>query len=85
MLCRPLTSAVMIGTLDQSLIRMNISEFVKDALLGLFILLGVASDALILNRLRDLWARGSGDLQVTGEKQDSHESAKGSGAHAEKS
>jgi rhamnose transport system permease protein len=73
--------AVVIGTLDQSLIRMNISEFVKDALLGLFILLAVASDALILNRLRDLWARGSGDLQVAGEKQDSI----GSSAHVEKS
>jgi rhamnose transport system permease protein len=49
--------AVLIGTLEQSLIRMRINEFWKDALLGLFILLAVASDALILNRLRDLWAR----------------------------
>jgi len=55
--------AVMIGTLEQSLIRLpNISEFWKDALLGLFILLAVASDAVILNRLRNLWARG--DLKL---------------------
>lgn len=51
--------AVIIGTLEQSLIRMpNISEFWKDALQGLFILLAVTSDAVILNRLRNLWARG---------------------------
>jgi hypothetical protein len=30
---------------------------VRDALLGLLILLAVASDALILNRLRAVWAR----------------------------
>lgn len=49
--------AIMIGTLEQSLLRMQINEFVKDALLGLFILLAVAADAVILNRLRILWAR----------------------------
>jgi rhamnose transport system permease protein len=47
----------LIGTLEQSLIRMRISEFWKDAFLGLLILLAVASDAVILNRLRDWWAR----------------------------
>ena len=47
----------MIDTLGQSLIRwLQISEFWRDALLGLLILLAVASDALILNRLRRLWA-----------------------------
>lgn len=51
-----LLGAVLIGTLEQSLIRLEISEFWKDALLGLFILLAVASDAIILNRLRRLWA-----------------------------
>jgi rhamnose transport system permease protein len=51
--------AVLIGTLEQSLIRMqDISEFWKDALQGLFILLAVATDAVILNRLRTFWARG---------------------------
>lgn len=49
--------AVLIGTLEQSLIRMRINEFWKDALLGLLILVAVASDTIILNRLRDVWAR----------------------------
>ncbi len=54
--------AIMIGTLEQSLFRLNISEFWRDAILGLLILLAVASDAVILNRLRALWART--DLQL---------------------
>ena len=49
--------AIMIGTLDQSLLRLQISEFWRDAILGLLILLAVASDAIILGRLRRLWAR----------------------------
>jgi rhamnose transport system permease protein len=49
--------AVMIGTLEQSLLRLDISEFWRDAILGLLILLAVASDAVILDRLRALWAR----------------------------
>ncbi|MGH2592569.1 MAG: ABC transporter permease [Anaerolineae bacterium] len=53
-----LLGAVMIDTLEQSLIRwLQISEFWRDALLGLLILLAVVSDAVILNRLRTLWAR----------------------------
>ena len=49
--------AVMIGTLEQSLFRLQISEFWRDGILGLLILLAVASDAVLLNRLRALWAR----------------------------
>jgi rhamnose transport system permease protein len=49
--------AVMIGTIEQSLFRLQISEFWRDALLGLLILLAVASDAVILKRLRALMAR----------------------------
>jgi rhamnose transport system permease protein len=49
--------AVMIGTLEQSLFRLQINEFWRDAILGLLILLAVASDAVLLNRLRALWAR----------------------------
>ena len=49
--------AVMIGTLEQSLFRLQISEFWRDAILGLLILLAVASDAVLLKRLRMLWAR----------------------------
>jgi rhamnose transport system permease protein len=48
---------VMIGTLDQSLLRLQISEFWRDAILGLLILLAVASDAIILRRLRMIWGR----------------------------
>jgi rhamnose transport system permease protein len=53
---------VMIGTLEQSLLRMQINEFWRDAVMGLLILLAVASDAVILHRLRALWARA--DLGV---------------------
>ncbi len=57
-----LLGAIMIGTLEQSLFRLQISEFWRDALLGLLILLAVASDAVILKRLRALWARA--DLKL---------------------
>ncbi|MBI3360480.1 MAG: ABC transporter permease [Chloroflexi bacterium] len=53
-----LLGALMINTLEQSLIRwLQISEFWRDALLGLLILVAVATDAVIINRLRNLWAR----------------------------
>lgn len=57
-----LLGAIMIGTLEQSLFRLQISEFWRDALLGMLILLAVASDAVILNRLRALWTRA--DLKL---------------------
>jgi rhamnose transport system permease protein len=51
--------AVLIDLLQQSLIRLpGISEFVRDAVLGVLILLAVASDKVILGRLRALAARG---------------------------
>lgn len=57
--------AIMIGTLEQSLLRMPISEFVRDALLGLFILLAVAADAVLLARMRLAWARAvQGNLKA---------------------
>lgn len=50
--------AVLIDLLQQSLIRWpDVSEFVQDALLGLLILLAVASDKVILVRLRTFWVR----------------------------
>lgn len=53
-----LLGAVLIGTLEQSLLRMpNLSEFWRDAVLGILILFSVAADAVLLNRLRNLWAR----------------------------
>ncbi|NLX09611.1 MAG: ABC transporter permease [Chloroflexi bacterium] len=54
-----LLGAVLMGILEQSLIRMQINEFWKDAIFGLFILVAVASDALVMNRVRDMWARAA--------------------------
>lgn len=48
----------MIEILQQSLLRWaGVSEFVKDAILGLLILIAVTADAIILGRLRELWVR----------------------------
>jgi rhamnose transport system permease protein len=64
-----LLGTVLIATLEQSLLRwVVISEFWRDALLGLLILLAVASDALILERLRTLWARSEIQARADGEK-----------------
>jgi rhamnose transport system permease protein len=53
-----LLGAALIDTLQQSLLRwLEVSEFIRDALLGLLILLAVASDAILLERLRTVWAR----------------------------
>ena len=53
-----LLGAVVIDTLQQSLLRwLEVSEFIRDALLGLLILLAVASDAVLLERMRVAWAR----------------------------
>ena len=61
-----LLGAILIDLLENSLIRwLEISEFWRDALLGMLILLAVAADAVIMNRLRDLWARS--ELQVESE------------------
>jgi rhamnose transport system permease protein len=56
--------ATLIDLLEQSLIRwLRVSEFWRDALLGLLILLAVASDAVILNRLRRIWAQDGVSVQ----------------------
>jgi rhamnose transport system permease protein len=52
-----LLGAILIDLLENSLIRwLEISEFWRDALLGMLILLAVAADTVIMSRLRDLWA-----------------------------
>ncbi len=57
--------AILIDVIDNSLIRwLAISEFWRDALLGLLILLAVATDTVIMNRLRKLWSRH--ELQISG-------------------
>lgn len=64
-----LLGAILIDLLENSLIRwLEISEFWRDALLGMLILLAVAADAVIMNRLRNLWARS--ELQVESEVTD---------------
>jgi rhamnose transport system permease protein len=53
-----LLGAVMINLLQQSLLRwLVISNFWVSALLGLLILVSVTIDAVIINRMRDMWAR----------------------------
>ena len=53
-----LLGTILIATLEQSLLRWrDVSEFWRDALLGLLILLAVAADALIIKRLRTWWAK----------------------------
>lgn len=55
-----LLGAFLIDLLGQGLLRwLGISEFWRDALLGLLILLAVASDAVILGWLRRLWQAGA--------------------------
>ncbi len=55
-----LLGAILIDLIENSLIRwLEISEFWRDALLGLLILLAVAADKVIMNRLRNIWARRS--------------------------
>lgn len=57
--------AILIDVIDNSLIRwLAISEFWRDALLGLLILLAVATDTVIMNRLRKAWSRH--ELQISG-------------------
>lgn len=52
-----LLGAILIDLLENSLIRwLEISEFWRDALLGMLILLAVAADTVIMGRLRDVWA-----------------------------
>ena len=63
-----LLGTIMINTLEQSLVRwLAISEFWRDAVLGLLILLAVATDAVIINRLRRLWARAELQPRTEGE------------------
>jgi rhamnose transport system permease protein len=60
-----LLGAILIDLLENSLIRwLEISEFWRDALLGLLILLAVAADAVIMRRLRSIWARSELEIEA---------------------
>ena len=49
---------LLIEILQQSLLRwIGVSEFAKDAIVGLLIFIAVAADAIILGRLREMWVR----------------------------
>ena len=51
-----LLGVVLIEVLQQSLLRWSgLSEFVKDAILGLLILIAITVDAVLLGRLREAW------------------------------
>ena len=51
-----LLGVVLIEVLQQSLLRWaNVSDFVKDAILGLLILIAITVDAVLLGRLREAW------------------------------
>jgi rhamnose transport system permease protein len=54
--------AALINLLQQSLLRWPVvSAFLQDAILGVLILLAVASDKVILERLRTRWVRARRD------------------------
>ena len=58
-----LLGAFMINLLQQSLLRWQmITDFWVNALLGMLILLAVTIDLVVVNRLRDIWARSG--LQI---------------------
>jgi rhamnose transport system permease protein len=49
---------LLIEILQQSLLRwQGVSEFIKDAILGLLILMAVTADAIILAKVREMWVR----------------------------
>ncbi|MFN8592175.1 MAG: ABC transporter permease [Thermomicrobiales bacterium] len=53
-----LLGVFLIEVLQQSLLRWaGVSEFAKDAILGLLILIAVTADTIILGRLREMWVR----------------------------
>jgi rhamnose transport system permease protein len=64
-----LLGAMMINLLQQSLLRwLVISNFWVGALLGLLILVSVTIDAVIINRLRAIWARRGLDMDEVDEQ-----------------
>ncbi|MFN8622134.1 MAG: ABC transporter permease [Chloroflexota bacterium] len=53
-----LLGAILIETLEQSLLRwLGMSDFVRDAILGILIVIAVAADGVVRGRLNERWAR----------------------------
>ncbi len=73
-----LLGGFIINLLNQSLLRWQvINDFWVDALLGLLIVVAVTIDAVIVNRLRDIWSRTGLEIRSAGskepaQKEDSH-------------
>ncbi len=68
-----LLGAILIDLLEQSLIRwLAVSEFVRDFLLGLLILLAVAADTVVMNRLRNAWARSGLESHSDSQEESGH-------------
>jgi rhamnose transport system permease protein len=64
-----LLGTILIATLEQSLLRWRvISEFWRDAVLGILILLAVTADSVILRNLRGWWSRSAHGEQTESEK-----------------
>jgi rhamnose transport system permease protein len=62
--------AVLIALLDQSLLRVpQVSEFWRDAILGILILAGVTADLVLGRRLRRRWAESRRPLSLEGAAQ----------------
>ena len=71
-----LLGAVMIDLLENSLYRtMAVSEFWRDAILGMLILLAVAIDHVFIGRLRKVWVRAGFLMQTEEEQQKSEVSS----------
>ena len=68
-----LLGVLLIEILQQSLLRWaGVSEFVKDAILGLLILIAVTADAIILGRLREMWVRVRGGATRSARRRERH-------------
>ena len=52
-----LLGACLIGIIEQSLIRMRINEFWKDAILGLCILVAISTDSVIVRSIQNWWSK----------------------------
>jgi rhamnose transport system permease protein len=64
-----LLGALLINLLQQSLLRwLVISDFWVNALLGMLILVAVTIDAVIMNRLRNIWTQRGMEIKAVDEK-----------------